>query len=230
MRNGDRAVRKIADSLLEQGYDVEICPDPSILPFNLGSYRPDIVATKPNDFIIVEVKTKSGARNMEYYKNIAQVVRKTKNWRFLLATVDDDDNETGRAVVSAQVDPEHVASYLEKITVVLGAGLPDMAIPFMWNAYIVAMRTIGERKGVPVDVTSDKSLIRYMYSLGEISHDEYEKSLRFLELRNMLSHSFDVKPAEHEVDQFVEFIVGKLLDWGFVSGDLAYNVKRAARH
>jgi hypothetical protein len=39
------------------GYDVTIEPDPNAIPFDLGGYRPDIVAKKGGVTTIVEVKS-----------------------------------------------------------------------------------------------------------------------------------------------------------------------------
>ena len=49
-------IDEIAQKLQEQGYEVILEPEVSLLPFDLGSYRPDILAFGQQGGVIVEVK------------------------------------------------------------------------------------------------------------------------------------------------------------------------------
>ncbi|MGV2389048.1 MAG UNVERIFIED_CONTAM: hypothetical protein LVR29_14600 [Microcystis novacekii LVE1205-3] len=54
----DALMRRVAQRYEKEGYRVFIEPQRQTLPFNLGSYRPDLLAMKSeNDGYIIEIKT-----------------------------------------------------------------------------------------------------------------------------------------------------------------------------
>src|SRR5689334_9905526 len=85
------AIKRVAQQLEDQGYVVAIEPEPTVIPFPLGGYRPDILATRGAENIIVEVKSKRTRRALEEYKHVLDAVRQHAGWRFMLSTVDDEE-------------------------------------------------------------------------------------------------------------------------------------------
>jgi hypothetical protein len=79
------------------------------------------------------------------------------------------------------------------------------------------MRSLGWRKGLPMDATNDRSVVNYMYSLGQISASEYEESKAFLSMRNELVHTFDANLSKDQVQRLVEFTKQKLCEWGIIT-------------
>ena len=65
-------------------------PQSKDLPFDLGTYRPDLVAGKSkNKGYIIEVKTSSVQISVGRYQEIASIISQHTGWRFLLITGDD---------------------------------------------------------------------------------------------------------------------------------------------
>ena len=48
---------QVAQRYREAGYEVFFDPEPTMIPFDLGRYRPDILARKENLNLIIEVKS-----------------------------------------------------------------------------------------------------------------------------------------------------------------------------
>ncbi|MEB3359044.1 MAG: hypothetical protein VKK04_20125 [Synechococcales bacterium] len=212
-RQHDTAVRSTANDLEDRGYSVIIEPNPSLIPFDLHPYRPDILATRGDENLIIEIKTRGSHRPIERYKEIAEIVGRHKNWRFMLSTIDEIE-PTESAMGEEQIDPRSLNNTLDKLGSLLEGENYNLALPYLWSVYISAMRIVGERANVPMDITSDRSVLNYMYSLGEISSDEYELARKFLNLRNKAVHKLEVDVSRETILEMCNHIKNKLLEWG----------------
>ena len=207
------AVRSTVDDLRDQGYSVTIKPDPSVIPFDLQRYRPDILATRGDENLIIDIKTRGSRRSIERYKEIAEIVGNHKNWRFMLSTVDETE-PLDYASVENQANLQFLNRMLSKLDLLLAGENYALALPYLWSVYISAMRMVGERAGIPIDITSDRSVLNYVYSLGEISVDEYESARSFLELRNKAIHSLEMGISRETVLEIYDHTKQKLREWG----------------
>jgi uncharacterized protein YutE (UPF0331/DUF86 family) len=63
------------------------------------------------------------------------------------------------------------------------------------------MRLIGNRAGVPVENLPPSTLIRELYSAGEISQEQFEVLMRLLPMRNRLVHGFRGDQDQLDVEQ-----------------------------
>jgi Holliday junction resolvase len=206
----------LAKELEDQGYSVVFEPDPSQLPFSLMNYRPDLIATGAAGNLIVEVRTRSDSRSIERYKQIAEEVAKHSGWRFMLSTIDEPyQNES--AEIKQELSDDAIIRALSKVDLLVGSDSYEMAVPTLWSIFISGMRSSGRRKGLPMDATNDRSVINYMYSLGQISASEYEESNAFLSIRNKLIHTFDAELSKNQVQRLIDFTKQKLCEWGIIT-------------
>lgn len=218
-RSEREAVEMVAREFEEKGYSVAMEPDPATLPFDLPNYRPDFLATRGDEHLIIEIKSRASPRSLERYKEIAEIVGRQKNWRFMLSTIEEQYQDEGTALTT-DVDTTALSQLIKKLELLFNSENYALALPYLWTAYISGMRIVGQNNGVPVDATSDKSVLNYMYSLGEISNDEYSESLQYLALRNELVHRLDVQISEAQANEMRFFVIGKLIEWGLLNKDL----------
>ncbi len=209
------AVQSTANELKEKGYSVVVEPDPSIIPFDLNRYRPDILATRGDENLIIDIKLRGSHRSIERYKEIADIVGSHENWRFMLSTIDDIE-PIERTLSEGQADPQTLKKMLDRLETLLSGENYDLALPYLWSVYISAMRLAGEKAGVPIDATSDRSVLNYMYSLGEISNDEYELAQNFLENRNRAVHSLALSISREATFKMYNHTKHKLLEWSLI--------------
>ncbi|MGI8933572.1 MAG: hypothetical protein ACR2FS_05805 [Phormidesmis sp.] len=209
------AVQSTADSLKKQGYAVVVEPDPSIIPFDLHQYRPSILATRNDENLIVDIKLRGTHRSIERYKEISDIVGNHKNWRFMLSTVDEIE-PIERSLTEDQANPRSLNSMLSRLDPLLTGENYDLALPYLWSVYISAIRIVGKRAGVPIDATSDRSVLNYMYSLGEISNGEYDWAQAFLAIRNKAVHSLEVTVSKEAMLEMYSHTKQKLLEWELV--------------
>lgn len=217
-----RAIEVVAQELEEKGYSVVVEPKPATLPFELPSYQPDLLASRGDEHLIIEIKSKDFPRTLERYKEISEIVGRHKNWRFMISTIEDRCDEG--AVLTTNIDVDSLSKLIVKLKFIFDAENYELAVPYLWTAYISGMRIIGQYRGVPIDAASDKSVLNYMYSLGEISYEEYSRSLQYLKLRNKIVHGLDFEMSRDQASEMRFFVVEKLVDWGLISQDLlAFN-------
>lgn len=206
------AIQSTADGLRKQGYSVVVNPEPSAIPFDLNRYRPNILATRSDENLIIDIKSKGSHRSVERYREIAEIVGSHKNWRFMLSTLGDSES-LERTPLDGQADPGSLNRMLSKLDSLLSGENYDLTVPYLWSVYISAMRIAGEKADVPVDTTSDRSVLNHMYSLGEISIDEYELAKRFLAIRNKAVHNLEVDISKETVYEMYTHTKRKLLEW-----------------
>jgi hypothetical protein len=211
--NSELAISSTVNNLRKQGYAVIIQPDPTAIPFDLQQYRPDILATRGNENLIIEIKTRGEQRSIERYKEIAEIVGSHENWRFMLSTVDEVE-PLDQVSADDQANPQSLNRMLGKLDLLLSSENYDLALPYLWSVYISAMRIVGQQAAVPIDITSDRSVLNYMYSLGEISSDEYESAKTFLELRNKAVHSLEFNISRETLLEMYRHTQHKLREWG----------------
>ena len=209
------AIRSTAEDLRKQGYAVTVEPASSVIPFDLKQYRPDILASRGDENLIIDIKARGSRRSIERYKEIAEIVGSHKNWRFMLSTVDETEPD-GYTAVGQRPDTNSLGRMLGKIDLLLSGENYDLAIPYLWLVYVSALRIVGERAEVPMDETSDGSVLNYLYSLGKLSVDEYELAKNFLALRNKTAHRLDVEISKETVLELYRHTQQKLREYGLV--------------
>jgi hypothetical protein len=206
------AVLRVAQGLERDGYTVLIEPSQESVPIDVGGYQPDIIATRGEDHILVEVKTRSNPRNLERYKEIAERVRGYPNWRFMLTTV-TPEYASDQPAITDRTTPEELLALLKRLDLLIETENYEFALPYLWNALMVGLRIEAERKHVPVDATSDLRVINYMYSLGELSHEDYEVFKSYYDLRNTAVHQLNPKVRRDQITGFQEYLRKKLAEW-----------------
>lgn len=216
--SGQKSIEIMVQKLKGKGYEVVIEPSPAEIPFELPDYQPDLLATKGDENLIIEIKSKNFPRSIERYKAISDIISRQSNWRFMLSTIDDNYQDEG-VQLTVEANTESVTKLLTKLELILDSESSNLALPYLWTAYISGMRIVGQRKGIPIDAVSDKSVLNYMYSLGEISNEEYSKALSYLSLRNAMVHSLDIEISKDQMDEVRFFIIHKLVEWELVSQD-----------
>ncbi len=218
LSQGEIAVRSAVSELEKKGYSVIIEPDPSMIPFDLHRYRPDILATRGNENLIIEIRARgtNQSNTIERYKEIADIVGRHENWRFMLSTIDDVENGD-YAWLDAGINADEIKHMLNRLNNILEGENFDLVLPHLWTLYILAMRLAGQKAGIPVDATSDQSVLNYMYSLGEISSEELEWANHFLQLRNEAMHSLRVDVSREELSSLYNHVENQLIAWGLVA-------------
>jgi hypothetical protein len=191
---GIRAERLVAKRYEEDGYAVTLDPPPSMIPFSLGTYRPDLLATKDQQHLIVEVKVSgSQVNDPGPYLKLAQEVERHDGWKFLLVTVPRTDLQEPASGASDHANLDSIRSSLRKIDGLLKLDeFAALALPHLWGIYVTTLKLDLARGGATLPNGTDLGLLHKAYSEGVISDAEHQQALRLLSLRNTSMHDLDV--------------------------------------
>lgn len=214
MISSHRSQRLIAKRYEEQGYVVTLDPPHSAFPFALGSYRPDILAVKGDQKIMIDVKSAAAKVDTEAYLRLDQEVQKHSGWRFLLVTVTEAELQDQTISITGSPNIERITEHLKKIDKIAGEPeLAEMILPHLWTVYISALRLLALQDGLKAENYSDLSLLNQAYSTGMLSFDEYESAKQLLKIRNHAAHSldtFDTTADWKQLRQMVDALLERL--------------------
>lgn len=210
--NALRAERLVAKRYEERGYTVTIEPSQSAIPFELGNYRPDILATNGEEWLIIEVKGPGARVNNEVYRELSRKVEEHPGWRFLLVTLAPEELEQPDAATLTNPTAAALRQRLEKLDRLHGVDESDgILLPLYWGAYMTALRLIVEQDGIELGMITDHSLINKAYSEGIVSFEDYESGKRLLSLRNLAIHSVEAAVSEADCLELRQ-LIGRLMD------------------
>jgi hypothetical protein len=194
----------IAKRYAELGFNVTVEPSLNLIPFDLGGYRPDILATKePNQNYIIEVKGSSQRVSVDRFREVSEVVQAHPGWRFLLVTGDDE------ILIGEETDllqTEQVRQRINKTESLLKEGFTDAAFLYLWSPLEGMMRRRSIQRSIPVERLGGLSMINRLYSQGEITREQFHECKDLLLIRNRISHGHQDTHIDEVCLQLLELV------------------------
>ena len=192
-------IAKVADDYRRRGYQVEVEPKEPALPKFLDGYRPDLIARNSTESVVVEVKVGTRTSVAERLREVAERVNREPGWRFSLVFVSPDQPDQISEVRAAPL------SLLEKrasnADTLLKSGQTEGAFLLLWSALEGILRTLGHQAQLPLESLPPSTLIRELYSAGEIDMDQFDTLMRILPVRNLLVHGCEIPKETLDVEQ-----------------------------
>jgi len=202
----EKALREVARSYEDEGYVVIVHPDKDHLPDFALDFGPDLLATRPNERVLVEVK--EDRADLEADPKIlhrAEITNRQAGWRYDLHILKEDDSLRKVARVAGEPTPERIEQMLRDAEVLLDTlPLPEemrlkspeldetvrrSAFLQTWAALEAAMRHALLRDGEPTEL-QPTVVIRELYSSGRISLPDYHLIETNRQMRNAIVHGF----------------------------------------
>jgi len=199
----------VAKRYLEAGYEVFLEPEPTMIPFDLGRYRPDILARKDKLNLIIEVKSDLALGNSyERLREVIEETRRHEGWRFVLVTERDISQIPSRdeADQASWTDIQNGMKSAEKLE---SMGELQAAYLLLWIAFEQAIRKLSIESGLPLERLAPAVMIRQLYSEGILSMELFDAARSSLETRNLVVHGF--RNPDLEEYQQLERIVAEVL-------------------
>lgn len=184
----EQKIQSTAQELSENGYTVSIEPSKSDLPFDLGGYSPDLIASKNEQGIILEVKTSLKRLSVDRFQNIAERVASHAGWRFLLITLDDESEKIFPLDESVLPSWDDLDTRLLKINTFIQESFFEPAILFLWSILEAALRKRAMAQHIPIERFPISKLLNHIYSSGEISILDFDLFNNLLKFRNKIAH------------------------------------------
>ncbi len=183
----DTKLLDLARQYEARGYTVQVEPAREAVPFDLGGYRPDLLAEKGSEHLLVELKT-GGPLPINYLQQVVETVRQHSGWRFIL--VNDANPSLGldtRLLPAAVVEEK-----ANRAGVLLENGDVEAAFLLLWTVLEALLRQHAEAIGLPLQQQQPRTLINYLYSEGDLGMPQYDVLMAALPARNQLAHGYEV--------------------------------------
>lgn len=200
----------------KMGYEVISEPGKEMIPFDLGSYIPDLLCKKGDEIVLVEVKGNVWNDSANRYKEIANTVSKQKGWKFVLLQIKD----LYEIEISNSNDEDD--KYVAKIRKCIESELYDAALIFAWNLLIRLVKDKYKNDEKFEMLTTDKNIINNSYSDGMISIQDYDLINDLMKKRNESVHGVLVEVSKKDVADLINLIEKYNEKWGNI---IKYNYK-----
>lgn len=202
----DKSVSKIAEKYRQEGYTVLVDPEPEQIPFDLGTYRPNLIVKKNEaEGYIIEFKRSARQTSIDRLKEIAEIVSKNTGWRFLLITEEDallKDNSNEVNLLSWQ----QIFTRKSQSERLISLGENEGAFLLLWVIIEALLRRRAEEVSIPIEKFPTVSLIKHMYSQGELSIQEYDRAMLLLSVRNRYIHGFEAPEVNESVSELLALV------------------------
>src|SRR5215470_5597565 len=204
-------LQEIAAEYEARGYEVLVEPRPEQLPEFLAGFRPDLVASGPNESVVVEVKVGTRTAASERFRELAETIQRQPGWRFSLVVIDPRSDEVAPPTQQL-LDRQAIVDRLGRANELLKTGATDAAFLLMWVAVEALLRHIATRESLPLERVPSSSLMKELFSLGILSRSELEAAQRAFSVRNTLVHGFATTRLDETSRELAQFAQKLLLE------------------
>ncbi|NET59883.1 MAG: hypothetical protein F6K47_28160 [Symploca sp. SIO2E6] len=201
----------VAERYRSIGFNVLVEPSASQIPFDLGGYRPDILATKePDQNLIIEVKNTAERLSVDRFKSIAAIVNEQPGWKFLLVTGDDSvPIGTDNGILTL----EEIKAKLSQATDLIATGASEPAFLYLWSLLEGLLRHHSIEADIPLSRLNQVSLVNHLYSQGELSREQFHIAKNLFPIRNKAVHGYRVSHLEDSTQRLLELLKQLMGEW-----------------
>ncbi|GJD99424.1 hypothetical protein [Methylobacterium isbiliense] len=177
------------------GFTFTAHPDRGDLPDFLGGYRPDALARKSGQNIVIEVKGRSGLADPRL-QEIRRLFDGRPDWRLHVAVMGTDPLAS---VAIAGVEPAAIRAAVKEADALLAQGHRRAAFILAWSFLEAALRARGRAE--VGRALSPGSVIQSLAMNGLIEADRERRLRDLIDLRNRIVHGdVEADPTTDEVE------------------------------
>lgn len=211
--HSEQAIRdNVVRRLIADGYDVLVEPGPDQLPVELAHFRPDILARRGDENLIVEIKRQFDRLAAGQIEAMARAVWSKPGWSFELAVVSPDD--TG---VDAVWTPAEIAARLAEAEALMEHDHAEAALLLLVAAAEAAGRRLADAEQVAVQRWHPRALFRQLVHVGLLDRAALPVLDHAVTMRNRLKHGIvpdgengDISASAREVAAVVKQLVAEI--------------------
>jgi hypothetical protein len=175
--------RRLAREYRDRGYEVMDASDASAFPPFLHDLHPDLVATRPDDRVVVEIKQAGSLRGSNKLTAMARRVAQEGGWRLEVVTVAPDQSSP-----PAPPTRDRLEELAERIRLAFDRALPEAAFLSAVSVLEELIRDLAAHNGIRQRKRSARLLARELAFRGLLSEQEVKALDDALSRRNGLVH------------------------------------------
>ena len=224
-RERDR-IREVAQEYRDNGYRVVLEPGLDDRPAFLGTYIPDIVAVRDDDFVLIEVKTRGNLRDDEGLRSLAEKVQENEGWRLELVLTNPRQNPGKRSALASFNVLLQRSGQAKRLAEEPGG--VEAAIILLWTVVEASIRWLATSEGMGVPQSVSRRVVKEAYSLGLVPRSDYEVLQKFQNERNDLVHGFTGRGVSRRSFASFERLAARLLSRAEEASDTTREGSRKA--
>ena len=185
----ERALQ-LAQEYRDKGYEVLLEPTLENLPDFLQKYRPDIIASRGSESVVIEVKSRSALNSAshQYLRDLAQLIEQQPGWRFELVITNPEDTAYSRQAEESFQQSE-IESRLQVAKQIVTQHV-ESSFLYSWSLVEATLRLVVQKEGLNSQRFSPIYLVKELVIEGVISKSEYQLLMNAISLRNAIIHGF----------------------------------------
>jgi uncharacterized protein YutE (UPF0331/DUF86 family) len=181
----------IANEYRDKGYEVEFQPSPEDLPDFLKNYRPNLIARRQDEAVVIEVASRHSLNDYssQYLSNLAQIVEQNPTWRLDLVMTNPEE-VLNLSKPKDSLQKQEIEFQLLGVRKLAQQHL-ESALLYAWSLVEATLRLVVENEKFSFQSSNSPSyLIKLLVTEGVISREEYELLMNALSLRHTIAHGF----------------------------------------
>ena len=184
-----RRVEELAQEYKDKGYEVLVEPESPELRGPLAGFRPDLVARRGDEVVVVEVKFRESLGDPRL-RQLSEAVRRQPGWRFDLVLLKPEAGPPG----SKEWTAEDVTNHLSQVEALLGFGHQEAALLLAWSAAEATLRLLAQKEGLRLEREDAPYLLKLLTTRAVLTREQHGLLWQALQLRNAVAHGH--KPPE----------------------------------
>ena len=212
-------IKRVAREYRQKGYSVTIAPSPVDLPRELAAYQPDLVARRPGDSVVVEVKTRRTVRDEPNLRTLAKVIETLPGWRLEFVLT----NPRQKPVAPLGAEPPSPSVLVERLDgaeKLARTKRTEAALLLAWSAAEGVLRTVAAKEGLPAETWTPEHVLKELYSLGLMSKTTHAAFRERLKDRDALIHGFTApRLRSSDIEGFVDRIRSLMTGFPYLASD-----------
>lgn len=203
-------VQKVGQAYRDKGYDVLIEPQGDQLPDFLQAFRPDLIAHKGDEHIVVEVRMRGQVSDFPQVNELAKVVRNEADWKFELFLLGPENSFFVNGARLFTV--EEIRSKIVEVALFVENGHLEAAFLMGWSLVEATLRVLAVKEGIEGETATPDYLLKQMTFEGLIARETYHDLKHAQQTRDAIAHGFKSSQLTVEtVQELIGLIDGELL-------------------
>lgn len=180
-------VERVAQELVDDGYEAIVEPAPHLLPADIARFRPDILARRGGENVAVAVREIPDAASGPQIRGLAAAVRSHPGWHFRLTTAPREEPV-------APWEPAEAEARVREAEQLLERGHPDMALVLLLAAAEAVGRWLADHEELKLTRWNPKVLFSALVHHGLLDQADARLLDRARPLRNLVVHGANGGP------------------------------------
>ena len=179
---------QIAEEYQKKGYEVIFQPQHEDLPAFLEGYRPDIIAQREEDKVVIKIVSRLDNASAHYVHYLAEKIEKQPDWRFEVVMSNSNDLVDSASIEGSLEDTE-IKSRIPVARELADKDL-ESALLYAWSLAEATLRLLAQKEELSLSRLDPPYLLKRLVTDGVISKAEYQLLRNALVSRNAVAHGF----------------------------------------